>query len=117
MVAVCVATHVSGLYSWILAPLSFAVVLIQSIAHHQSPLYAWLNRKALYALGVLSYSLYLYHQFANRLPGSLKTPILEIAFSIALAVGSYFIVEKPFLVLKEKVSRSASRADRIHALS
>jgi peptidoglycan/LPS O-acetylase OafA/YrhL len=47
------------------------------------------------ALGLISYSLYLYHPFANRLPSALKIMLVEIAFSIALATASYLIVLAP----------------------
>jgi peptidoglycan/LPS O-acetylase OafA/YrhL len=61
----------------------------------------------MYALGLISYSLYLYHPFAEHLPGALKIWPVEVASSIALATGSYLIVEKPFLKLKDRLSRAS----------
>lgn len=58
------------------------------------------------ALGLISYSLYLYHPFANRLPDALKLMPVEIAFSIALATASYLIADRPFLALKDRMSRA-----------
>jgi peptidoglycan/LPS O-acetylase OafA/YrhL len=90
-------------YAWALVAVAFAILILQAIAHSQSPFYKWLNSWPLYALGVVSYSLYLYHPFANRLPSALRSFPIEIVFAIALATASYFIVEKPFLRLKSKV--------------
>lgn len=93
-------------YAWSLVALAFAVVLIQSVAHAQSRCYRFLNSPLLHALGVISYSLYLYHPFANRLPGSLHRLPIGIAFALLLATASYWIVEKPFLRLKDRLSKA-----------
>jgi peptidoglycan/LPS O-acetylase OafA/YrhL len=94
-------------YAWALVALGFAVLLIQSIAHAQTLWYSFLSSRPLYALGVISYSLYLYHPFANRLPGALHKLPIGIAFAVALATASYWIVEKPFLALKDRLSKAA----------
>jgi len=83
------------------------VVLIQSIAHAGTRWYSFLNSGPFHALGVISYSLYLYHPFAIRLPGALHKLPIEIVFAIGLATASYWIVEKPFLSLKSRISKSA----------
>jgi peptidoglycan/LPS O-acetylase OafA/YrhL len=93
-------------YAWSLVALAFTVVLIQSVAHAQTRWYSFLNCRLLHALGVISYSLYLYHPFANRLPGALHKLPIGIAFGIALATASYWIVEKPFLSLKSRISKT-----------
>lgn len=97
-------------YAWSIVALGFAVVLVQSIAHARTRWYSFLNSRPLHALGVISYSLYLYHPFAIRLPGALHNLPTEIVFSIGLATASYWIVEKPFLSLKNRISKSASSA-------
>jgi peptidoglycan/LPS O-acetylase OafA/YrhL len=97
-------------YAWALVAVGFAVLLIQSVAHSQSLWYRWLNSRPLHALGVISYSLYLYHPFANRLPGALRILPVEIAFSIALALASYYIVERPFLLWKARMSNTSRLA-------
>ena len=94
-------------YAWALVAVGFALLLIQSVAHSQTVWYRWLNSRPLHALGVISYSLYLYHPFANRFPGALRILPVEIAFSIALAMGSYFIVERPFLLWKARISNAS----------
>ena len=110
-VSLCSVLGVNGpRYSWSLVALGFAVVLIQSIAHARTIWYSFLNSRILHGLGVISYSLYLYHPFAIRLPGALHTIPIGIAFAIALATASYWIVEKPFLSLKAGLSKSARSA-------
>jgi len=93
-------------YAWSLVALGFTVVLIQSIAHAQTRWYSFLNSRPLHALGVISYSLYLYHPFANRLPGALHKLPIGIAFALALATASYWFVEKPFLSLKSRIAKA-----------
>ena len=96
-------------YAWSVVAVGFAVLLVQSVAHSRTVWYRWLNSRPLHALGVISYSLYLYHPFANRLPGALRILPVEIAFAIVLAMGSYFIVERPFLLWKARMSSNAAR--------
>ena len=77
-------------YGWSLGAVGFAIFLVQAVANSQSMLYRWLNAKPLYALGIISYSLYLYHPFANHLPHALRIVPVEIAFAIAMALGIVF---------------------------
>jgi len=104
MIVISAALVLNGpRYSWALVAVAFAVLILQAIAHAQSVWYRWLNLKPFYALGIISYSLYLYHPFAIRLPGVLRSYVPEMIFAIALATASYFIVEKPFLRLKGRM--------------
>jgi peptidoglycan/LPS O-acetylase OafA/YrhL len=106
-ICACSVTQLNGArFAWSLVALACAVILIQAIAHSQSGWYHWLDSWPLHALGVISYSLYLYHPFANRLPAALRHLPIEIAFAITLATASYFIVERPFLRLKDRLSRT-----------
>ncbi len=93
-------------YSWSLVAVAFAVILIQSVAHARTRWYRFLNSRLLHALGVISYSLYLYHPFSNRLPGKLHTLPIGVAFALLLATASYWIVERPFLTLKDRLSKA-----------
>jgi peptidoglycan/LPS O-acetylase OafA/YrhL len=92
-------------FAWALVAVACAVILIQAIAHSQSRWYGWLNSAPLRALGVISYSLYLYHPFASRLPGGFRNLPFGVVFAIALATGSYWMVEKPFLAWKDRLAR------------
>ena len=109
LVVICVssATALNGArYAWAIVALAFAGILIQSVAHHQSRWYSWLEWRPMRALGIISYSLYLYHPFANHLPSAVRILPVEIAFSITLATASYLIVERPFLALKDRISKA-----------
>jgi peptidoglycan/LPS O-acetylase OafA/YrhL len=108
VICACSAAHLNGaLLAWSLVALACAVIIIQSIAHSRTRWYGWLDSPPLHGLGVISYSLYLYHPFANRLPKLLRSLPIEVAFAITLATASYFIVEKPFLRLKDRLSRAS----------
>ena len=58
-----------------------------------------LNNRVTYALGVLSYSLYLWQQpFLNHASNRWWTAFpVNILLALACAIGSYYVVERPFL--------------------
>jgi peptidoglycan/LPS O-acetylase OafA/YrhL len=66
-----------------------------------------LNARPLVAIGVMSYSLYLWQQLfliQFRPPGSvLQTFPANLVAASACAAMSYWMVEKPFLRLKQRV--------------
>jgi peptidoglycan/LPS O-acetylase OafA/YrhL len=67
----------------------------------------WLDRGPLARLGVLSYGVYLWQQpflLPDR-PGWLSTWPQNLALTLALAVTSHFLIERPFLRLKDRVGR------------
>ena len=71
---------------------------------------AWarlLDTKVFVAVGVLSYSLYVWHQpfFAPGADVERFGLPLRLVCAIAAAVASYFLVERPFLRLKDRVGR------------
>ena len=87
------------LYLFVLSPLmyfSMAGLLLHVV---QTP-YRILNIAPVVWLGRLSYSLYLWQQpfFFNPF----KPPAYRLLFGIVLACGSYYLVEKPCLKLREK---------------
>jgi peptidoglycan/LPS O-acetylase OafA/YrhL len=89
--------------------LLLAMLLVQVIALRDSPLWRWLNSRPLTYLGTISYSVYLYQQIVPGpvMRGLSQAPaVLQLGVSsaiiVALASGSYFIVERPFLALKER---------------
>ena len=76
--------------------------------------------KSLIYLGKISYGLYVYHQLGNYLSGRVipvhkafaqlaLRPIGAMAFTILLAVGSYNLLETPFLKLKNRFAHISSR--------
>jgi len=95
-------------------PALIAVLLVQVVALGSAPLWTWLNWSWVRYVGRISYPLYLYHLFAlNQSQLILNGHRLRyvdptmIALSFALASGSYFFVEKPFLALKKKATPRA----------
>lgn len=83
-----------------------AVLLVQLIRLSQGRFWGWLNHPVSVYLGVISYPIYLWHVWGIQaghklgfLPESGQL-IMGIGFSILLATGSYYCIEKPFLRLK-----------------
>jgi peptidoglycan/LPS O-acetylase OafA/YrhL len=71
-------------------------------------MWSWLEWPTVRYLGAISYPIYLYHQWGasvgRRLVGSAHS--LEFAAAVVstilLASGSYFVIERPFLKLKNR---------------
>ncbi len=106
-----------------------AIFIVQMLALSSHPAWKWLNTKPLRFLGIISYPCYLYHAWGmsvgERVAGSAPDWIVFIAGYIAtilFAVVSYYIIEKPFLSLKDRwgssnISRiSAKNVSSVQAL-
>lgn len=88
--------------------LLIAVLIVQLLQLSRRTLWSWLEHPVTRFLGVLSYSLYLYHIWGigaghqlRFLPPGLQF-LAGVLASIALASGSYFVIERPFLALKRR---------------
>jgi peptidoglycan/LPS O-acetylase OafA/YrhL len=86
------------------------VLLVQLLLLHRHPMWSWLQHPVVRYLGVISYPLYLWHpwgmgaaRWLHALP-SVGQFIVGVAICVAVASGSYFLVEKPFLTLKQRFS-------------
>jgi peptidoglycan/LPS O-acetylase OafA/YrhL len=86
-----------------------AILLIQLVQLAGAGLWAWLQWRWVRYLGTISYSLYLYHQrglgVGRRLSG-LPAPaklLVGCLAAVVLASGSYWIVERPLLKLKDRL--------------
>ena len=94
-------------YVWgqTLANIGTVFAIDWAIRHADHPFGRALNWKPMVAIGVLSYSLYLWQNpFLLGDMNNLWTTFPQnLAFGIAAALASYFLVEKPFLRLKDKV--------------
>lgn len=92
------------------------VLLVQLMLLHRHPLWSWLQNPVVRYLGIISYPLYLWHawglgvgQRLHMLPAAGQF-IVGVAVCVALASGSYYAIEKPFLSLKKRFSSRASIA-------
>lgn len=93
---------------YIVDPLLTAALLAQAMAFHQTAA-SWMNWRWIAFLGRISYSLYLYQQIAMDPAKKLLAPYpvwvqlpAAIACVVIAAAFSYFVVEKPFLKLKDR---------------
>jgi peptidoglycan/LPS O-acetylase OafA/YrhL len=80
-----------------------------SIEHAVKKNYWLLNLRPIVWIGALSYSLYLWQQpFLNRNVASVWTAFpLNLAVALLCAAGSYYLVEQPFLAMRERRRRRA----------
>lgn len=96
-----------------LDPFLIAIFLAQVVALGNAWPWRWLNWPLTRYLGRVSYPMYLYHGLGNDLtlrilrgrPLWLIAPV-AVATVASMATPSYFVVEKPFLRLKSKFSRT-----------
>jgi peptidoglycan/LPS O-acetylase OafA/YrhL len=90
-----------------------AVLIFQLAAlSTTSAAWGWLNNGALQYLGRLSYSLYLYqqvtlHAVRTRMESFpvIVQLVAALLVTFACAAGSYYVIERPFLKLKERRAR------------
>ncbi len=91
------------------------VLLVQLIAFSDSLLWRWINSRTAKFFGAISYSLYLYQNASFQyLPHPLRELVVNgpvwgkvlagLILSIAVASLSYYLIEKVFLRLKDKIS-------------
>jgi len=93
-----------------------AVFIVQMLQLHALRPWSWLESPVARHLGVLSYPLYLWHQWGlgigHHVPigGRVGEFVAGVGASILLASGSYYVIERPFLALKTRfaaLSRTA----------
>ena len=85
--------------------LSLAILIHRSVYCFRDPIGRVLNWRPVAFVGVLSYSLYLWQQlFLNRNSTAWINAFPQnLALAIAAALGSYFLLEKPFLKLRSRL--------------
>jgi peptidoglycan/LPS O-acetylase OafA/YrhL len=91
--------------------ISIALIIDRCVRQHQDPIGRFVNWRPMIYIGVLSYSLYLWQEpFLNRLGHS---PInwfpLNLVLTGVAALGSYYLIEKPFLNIRRRIERSIAR--------
>jgi peptidoglycan/LPS O-acetylase OafA/YrhL len=87
--------------------LLIAVILWACVCHHRSLAFRWLSFRPLAYIGLLSYSIYLWQNpFFNAHGDTWWTRWPANAVLVtAFAFLSYYLVERPFLVLKGRLGR------------
>lgn len=96
-------------FEFLLTPLLTAVLMAQLIANHGHWLWSWLESRPIRYLGMISYSLYLYQQIilgpVSNVLHAWPRPVAvagAIGATVLVASGSYFFVERPFLLWKNR---------------
>lgn len=84
-----------------------AVIIIQMLLLSRHRLWRWLESPVARYLGRISYPLYLWHGYglaigAHVPAGTITQRVMGVLAAIALASGSYFIVERPVLRLRSR---------------
>jgi peptidoglycan/LPS O-acetylase OafA/YrhL len=88
-----------------------AILIAQLMQLTTTPLWSWLENPAVRYLGTISYPMYLYHGVGasvarHTVSGRGAAFIVSVLATIALATGSYFVIERPFLKLKKRFASS-----------
>lgn len=98
-----------------------AVFIVQMLRLYRSRLWAWLETPVVRYLGTISYPLYLWHIWGIgvghhiRVAGRVGEFVAGVLACIALATGSYFIIERPFLALKRRFEPGARTAAAVRS--
>jgi peptidoglycan/LPS O-acetylase OafA/YrhL len=93
------------------ALMAIFIVQVVQLAAAKDPWWTWLDHPVTRFIGAISYPLYLYHIWglsAATFMGLDWAPVRIAAatvFSVALASGSYYLVERPFLRMKDRIAR------------
>lgn len=100
-----------------------AVLIAQLLVVHDSAPWRWLQHPVTRYLGTISYPMYLYHAWGASIGRHLPLHGEAAAFAgagiatVGLAMGSYHVIEKPFLRLKRRFEpdrpRTSSEASSI----
>jgi len=99
--------------AFVIDPMLAAVLIVQGIAYGSAGLGKILNWRWVSYLGVISYSIYLYHplamslgeKFFRKLPGLRSVaPVGAVLSVLAMASISYWLLEQPLQKLRERFS-------------
>lgn len=99
-----------------LGPVLGAICIVQTVAFSTARGWRWLESPVVRYLGLTSYSLYLWQQVtlhaATSRMESAPYPLQAvggIGLTVLFASGSYFLIERPFLRLKDRFGHSTRR--------
>jgi peptidoglycan/LPS O-acetylase OafA/YrhL len=89
--------------------ISICFLLLYFILREKSLGYKFLNHPVIRYIGVLSYSLYLWQQFyLSRLDYWIFDFPQNLIFTFFTAMASYYLIEKPFLRLRDRFKRTST---------
>ncbi len=88
-----------------LQSLAFIFLLMQSVLFPQMVLYQFLNSRWLVVIGILSYSIYIWHMAIFQIWPFPKLWFLALPVALFVSGVSYFYLEKPFFTLRAKYRR------------
>ncbi len=110
-------TKVAWLFGETVLNISIAVVIARGIQRPGDLFGRLLNTAPLVWIGTLSYSLYLWQQpFINRHgTWAVQSFPLNLILAVAVAHASYFLVERPFLRLRQRIEHRERRPAAIAA--
>jgi len=93
------------------ANLAIALCVDWAVTHHEGRVGRVLNARPIVFVGLISYSLYLWQQpFLHRASdGSVAAFPLNIVLAVALALISYYVVERPALRIRKQIERALFR--------
>jgi len=92
-----------------------ALLIAQLLVLYRSWSWRWLEHPVMRYLGIISYPIYLYHAWGPSIARHLvpNTPAAiftgGVVATVLLAMGSYYVVERPFLRLKRRFEASPVR--------
>jgi len=108
------STPYRNIIGFTLEPLLIAVLLMQLVFMHTQLPWSWVQWGPLRAIGRISYGLYLYQQVTLSVPDRWFGPeptvvkfVVAFAITLAFAAGSYVVVERPLLRLKDRLAGRA----------
>jgi peptidoglycan/LPS O-acetylase OafA/YrhL len=90
-----------------------ATLIVQLLQLYRTRLWSWLEWRTVRYLGAISYPIYLYHQWGASVGRRIVGDAHAFEFAagviatIALASGSYYVIERPFLRLKARYAPEA----------
>jgi peptidoglycan/LPS O-acetylase OafA/YrhL len=90
-----------------------ATLIVQLLQLYRTRLWSWLEWRSIRYLGAISYPIYLYHQWGASVGRRIVGDAHAFEFTagviatIALASGSYYVIERPFLRLKVRYAPEA----------
>jgi len=103
-----------GVLTGIIANIIITAIMLYSVYGPKGRWYKLLNSKIFNYIGILSYSLYLWQQFfISKTAWWITRFPQNLCFIFSAALISHYLIEKPFLKLKSKISTKRKDAAKI----